>query len=60
MCNIKYDTKDPVIEIGNRIMDIENRLFPRGGMRKGWGRMGVSRCKILYIYRVDKQQGPTV
>ena len=50
MCNIKYDTKDPITEIGNRIMDIENRLV----VAKGSGLRGemewevvVSRSKLL-------------
>ena len=50
MCNIKYDTKDPVIEIGNRIMDIENRLvFANGGGFRGemeW-EVVVSRSNLL-------------
>jgi len=31
MCNLKYDTKDPVTETGNRIMHIENRLVVAKG-----------------------------
>ena len=30
-----------------------------GGGGMVW-EVGVSRCKLLYIYRMDKQQGPTV
>ena len=47
MCNIKYDTKDPITEIGNRIMDIENRLVvAKEGVRGGMEfEFGVRRCK---------------
>ena len=38
-------------------MDIENRLFPRGEMRKGWGRMLVLADVNLYIYRMDNREG---
>ena len=41
-------------------MDTENRLFPRGGMRKGWGRMLGLADVNLYIERMDKQEGPIV
>ena len=50
MYNLKYDIKDPIIEIGNRIMDIENILV----VAKGSGFRGemeweavVSRSKLL-------------
>ena len=43
----------------NRLRDREQTCGcqGRGGGRKDW-EFGISRCKLLY--RIDKQQGPTV
>ena len=49
MYNLKYDTKDPIIKIGNRIMHIENIVVAKGSGFSGemeW-EVVVSRSKLL-------------
>ena len=46
-------------EIG--LTDIENRRVVAKGQGGGMDlEFGISRCKLLYIYKMDKQQIPTM
>ena len=51
------------VYLWDRIMDRENRLVTTKGEGVGGGmewEFGISRCKHIYIYRIDKQQGHSI
>ena len=58
MWNLKYDTNELIYET-ETLTDIENRLWlPRwGGVwgKQGFWEFGISRCKLLYIERVNNK-----
>ena len=69
MWNLKYDTHTQINKIWhkwtylwNRLTDIENKLVV-AKWEEGWGKGGVGvwdeQMQII-IYRMDKQQGPTI
>ena len=47
------------LQSGNRHINIEHKIYgyERGGINH---KFGVNRYTLLYIYNIDKQQGPTV
>ena len=61
MWNPKYDTNELNYETENRLTDIENRLMIRRGVGVERDGLGVwDQPMQTIIYRIDKQQGPTV
>ena len=56
MWNLKYDTNEAETE-WNRVRDIRNRLV----IAKAWGEGWMENLGLANnIYKMDKQQGPTV
>ena len=58
MWNLKYDINKFIHE-PNRFTEIENRLVVAGGRGVIYWEFGISTCQVL-IYRMNKQQGPTI
>ena len=61
MWNLKYDTNEPIYETETEswTQRTEWCLPRRRGLGEGWsGSLGLA--DVSFIYRMDKQQGPTV
>ena len=63
MWNLKYDTNEPNYKTKTDSQTYKTDLWLTRGRGAGGGmdwEVGVSRCKLFYLYRMDKRQGPTV
>ena len=61
MWNLKYDTNEPIYATETESWTYRTDWWlPRGrGLGEGWsGRLRLA--DVSFIYRMDKQQGPTV
>ena len=63
MWNLKFGTNEPIYETETESQTQRTDLWLPSGRWDGGGmdwEFEVGRCKLVYIYMMDKQQGPNV